>query len=313
MARSLAEAGVKHAFGIPGGEILGLVDALAEAEIRFVTARHETAAGLMAEGAAAHDGAVALLVVTVGPGLSNAVNAVANAKLDRVPMLVISGAVEPSLRGSFTHQVFDQVALLAPLVKASFVAERGTVAELMERALAAARSHPAGAVHIDVPTGLFTAEEPDGAVSAPSLPVEPADSLERTSTLLQLASILRGAERPLLLCGLECTSLPVSSALRALGAACKIPSLTTYKAKGVLDELEATCLGAMGLSPRADAEVLPLLRAADVGLGSAGAPKCRLAHSKGGGRARVSPARGRDAAGAWAVAVRPRFSAKNAR
>jgi acetolactate synthase I/II/III large subunit len=264
MARSLAEAGVKHAFGIPGGEILALVDALEAADIRYVTARHETAAGLMAEGAAAHDGAVALLVVTVGPGLSNAVNAVANAKLDRVPMLVISGAVDPSLRGSFTHQVFDQVALLAPLVKASFVAEPGTVAELMERALATARSHPAGPVHIDVPASLFTAEEPDSAASARSPQVEPADSLERTSTLLQLASMLRGAERPLLLCGLECTSLPVSSALRALGAACEIPSLTTYKAKGVLDELETSCLGAMGLSPRADAEVLPLLRAADV-------------------------------------------------
>ena len=261
MARSLAEAGVKHAFGIPGGEILGLIDALEQADIRFTTARHETAAGLMAEGAAAHDGGVALLAVTVGPGLSNAVNAVANAKLDRVPMVVISGAVDPALRATFTHQVFDQVALLAPLVKASFVAERGSIADQMERAISIARSHPAGPVHIDVPTSLFTCEEP---AAAPSAPQPLARSQPSSALLQQLAKALVGAQRPLLLCGLECARPAVSAALRAVTATWELPSLTTYKAKGVLDELGATSLGATGLSPRADTEVLPLLRAADV-------------------------------------------------
>jgi acetolactate synthase-1/2/3 large subunit len=261
IARSLAEAGVKHAFGIPGGEILALIDALEGTNIRFTTARHETAAGLMAEGAAVHDGGVALLAVTLGPGLANAVNAVAHAKLDRVPMLVISGAVDAAIAGTFTHQVFDQVALLAPLVKASFVAQSGSIRAMMEQALAVACSHPQGPVHIDVAASLFAAEEPVVAH------VEPRPLLESTllkDPLQRIAGALVEASRPLLLCGLECSSAAHSAALRALGDVCELPTLTTYKAKGVVDELGETSVGAMGLSPRADQLLLPLLRAADV-------------------------------------------------
>ncbi|MEY4508463.1 MAG: hypothetical protein RLZZ450_585 [Pseudomonadota bacterium] len=261
IARCLADTGVKHAFGIPGGEILALIDAFADADIQFTTARHETAAGLMAEGASVHDGGVAVLAVTLGPGLSNAVNAVAQAALDRVPTVVISGAIDACLAGTFTHQVFDQVALLAPLVKASFVAAGGSVAAMMAEALAVACRHPQGPVHIDVPTSLFVADEPE--VRGPERSLQ-TRVLPNESSLAPIAEALAGARRPLLLCGLECTSEATSAALRALGDVCALPTLTTYKAKGVVDERADASLGAMGLSPRADRIVLPLLRAADV-------------------------------------------------
>jgi acetolactate synthase I/II/III large subunit len=76
VARGLAAAGVRHAFGMPGGEVVTLVDALADAGIRFVLARHETAAAIMAAGAAAATGAPGLLVTTLGPSLANAVNGI---------------------------------------------------------------------------------------------------------------------------------------------------------------------------------------------------------------------------------------------
>ena len=123
VARSLAAAGVRHAFGMPGGEVVTLIDALAEARIRFVLARHETAAAIMGAGAATVTGAPGLLVTTLGPGLANAVNGIADAAQERMPLLVVSGVVERSIRARYTHQILDHAALLRPLVKASFEIE----------------------------------------------------------------------------------------------------------------------------------------------------------------------------------------------
>lgn len=85
VARRLYAAGCRLAFGMPGGEVLTLVDALERAGIRFVLAKHENAAGFMAEGAWHRTGAPGILVATIGPGAANAANVVANAHQDRVP------------------------------------------------------------------------------------------------------------------------------------------------------------------------------------------------------------------------------------
>src|SRR3546814_564157 len=94
VARRLHEAGCRFAFGMPGGEVLTLVDALEAAGIRFVLAKHETAAGFMAEGVWQRTGAPGILVATVGPGVVNGVNVIANAEQDRVPLIVLTGCVD---------------------------------------------------------------------------------------------------------------------------------------------------------------------------------------------------------------------------
>jgi hypothetical protein len=86
IAKKLAAAGCRFAFGIPGGEVLAIVDALARAGIRFVLTRHENPAGFMAEGVWHAAGAPGILVATIGPGVANAVNTIANAGQDRVPL-----------------------------------------------------------------------------------------------------------------------------------------------------------------------------------------------------------------------------------
>jgi acetolactate synthase-1/2/3 large subunit len=257
IAKRLLQAGVRHAFGIPGGEILALIEALRAAGIPFVTARHETAAGLMAEGFAAHTGGPALLLVTVGPGLSNAVNAVANALLDRVPLLVLSASLAEAGHARFTHQVFDQQALLAPVTKASLRAERGAVDATLQRGLTLALAEPRGPVHVELPIGLLAAHELPAEPVAASVP--PVDA----ATLGRMAALLARAQRPLVLAGLESTHGAVPEALRQLLHTLDAPLLTTYKAKGVLDEYSPRAIGAIGLSPRADAIARQLLRAAD--------------------------------------------------
>ena len=91
IGRRLYDAGVRFAFGIPGGEVLTLIDGLEKAGIRFILSKHENAAGFMAEGVYHMTGAPGVLVATVGPGAANAVNVTANALQDRVPMIVITG------------------------------------------------------------------------------------------------------------------------------------------------------------------------------------------------------------------------------
>ena len=125
LARRLREAGCRHAFGMPGGEVLTIVDALEKAGIAFHLVAHENAGGFIAEGVhhiEALEGtfAPAILVGTIGPGVMNAVNTVCNAAQDRVPLVVISGCVEADEALTYTHQVMDHEAVLAPVCKATF-------------------------------------------------------------------------------------------------------------------------------------------------------------------------------------------------
>src|SRR6056297_3316633 len=125
LARRLHDAGCRHAFGMPGGEVLTLIDALTRAGIAFHLAKHENAAGFMAEGTWHATGAPGVLVATVGPGIANAFNVVANAEQDRVPLIVLSGMVDPVEQLTYTHQVFDHAAVFARVTKASLRAEQG--------------------------------------------------------------------------------------------------------------------------------------------------------------------------------------------
>jgi len=262
VARTLAAHGVTHAFGMPGGEVVTLIDALGAAGIRFVLARHETPAAIMAAGAHAATGAPGLLVTTVGPGLANAVNGIADAAQERVPLLVISGCVDHAVRSRYTHQVFDQAALLRPLVKASFEVETEGAAATIARAVRLACADPMGPVHIDIAPGTAAKPGSGSAVEAPARTLIRAVAAD--ASLREVQAILAGARRPLIIGGFEAVRSGAGSALTALSEKLGAPVVTTYKGKGLVCEYHSHSLGAAGLSPLADAELLRLVRAADV-------------------------------------------------
>jgi len=260
IAARLALAGCRFAFGIPGGEVLTLIDALTRAGIRFVTTRHETAAGFMAEGTWHATNAPAVLVATIGPGVSNAVNVIANAQQDRVPLVVLTGCIDDADAGWYTHQIFDHGAVLAPITKKSARATAGRCGALADELVTLSTSGVPGPVHLDLPIGLAAASE-DTAVSAC---VTDRRAVSGPSELAPLAQALDAADRPLVLAGLEVTTQRAEKALRRFVQARRIPILTTYKAKGAVDESSPIALGAAGLSPRADSILLPLVKDADV-------------------------------------------------
>jgi acetolactate synthase-1/2/3 large subunit len=257
---TLARAGATRAFGVPGGEVLALIDGLSAAGIGFTLARHETAAGFMAEGWWHATGALPVLVATLGPGVANAVNAVANAAQDRVPLILLSGCVDAALAASYTHQVFDHQAVLRPLVKASLRAEPGAVAATIARAVAIAVDGQLGPVHVDVPIGV--AEGPAGE-GAPTPPPARAAAVADGAVLADAATRLAAAARPLVIAGVDAVNEGAGPAVAAFCHAQGAPLVTTYKAKGLLPEDDPLALGGAGLSPRADAILLPLVAAAD--------------------------------------------------
>ncbi|MFN3208192.1 MAG: thiamine pyrophosphate-binding protein [Roseovarius sp.] len=262
LAQRLYRAGCRHAFGMPGGEVLTIVDALEKAGIRFTLVKHENAGGFIAEGVHHRDGAPAILVATVGPGAMNGVNVVANAEQDRVPMIVLTGCVDTDEALTFTHQVIDHRAVFAPITKATFQLTARGAGIVADKAVSIATEARCGPVLIDVPVSVADAPVPADAprpMRPPASPVAPsgADAARARDALAR-------AERPIAIVGLDVLRDRSQIVLRAFLEQFGIPFVTSYKAKGVLPEDHPLCLGGAGLSPLADTHLLPLVQQADL-------------------------------------------------
>jgi acetolactate synthase-1/2/3 large subunit len=263
IAATLHAHGIRHAFGMPGGEVVTLIDGLEAAGIRFHLARHETAAAIMAAGASVTTATPGLLVATVGPGLANAVNGIADAAQEHVPLVVISGIVDRPTRARYTHQVIDHAAMLRPLVKASFEIEPESAGPTVARALAIALAEPMGPVHLDLSPAVAAMPDPAPRPIAPPAVLRPAVG-PQDPAVAALADRLSQARRPLILAGLEAVQGGAGPALLRLAERLGAPVVTTYKAKGLVPEDHPLALGGAGLSPLADAVLLPLFGRADL-------------------------------------------------
>lgn len=260
VGRTLAAAGATHAFGIPGGEVLALMQGLDRAGLRFVLVKHENGGGFMAEGLWHTTGALPVLVATLGPGVANAVNVVANAMQDRVPLIFLTGCVDAAEAETYTHQVFDHQSLLRPIVKGTFRLAPGAVGAGIAKAVALATSGQPGPVHVDVPIGVAEGIATEAHVPpfAPATPGLPA-----VSVLQAARDALAHARRPIAIAGVDAVNEGAGPLIARFCRDHGIPLVTTYKGKGLMDEGDALCLGGAGLSPRADRIILPLMAQAD--------------------------------------------------
>jgi acetolactate synthase-1/2/3 large subunit len=263
VARTLHGYRVRNAFGVPGGEVVTFIDALRAAGIPFHLARHETSAAIMAAGASTISGNPELLVTTVGPGLANAVNGIADAAQERIPLIVISGVVDRATRARYTHQVIDHAQLLRPLVKASFEIEPESAASTVARALVIATKEPMGPVHLDLSPAVAATSSPATTIPAPPT-VFTVDATIADAGVRHLSERIRAAERPLIIAGLEAARSNAGPALQRLAETIGAPVITTYKAKGIIPEDHPLSLGGAGLSPMADRILLPLAHKADL-------------------------------------------------
>lgn len=257
---ALSRAGATHAFGIPGGEVLALMQGLDAAGLRFLLVKHENSGGFMAEGLWHTTGALPVLVATLGPGVANAVNVVANAMQDRVPLIFLTGCVDAAEAETYTHQVFDHQAMLRPVVKGSFRLAHGAIGAGMAKAIALATSGQPGPVHVDVPISVA-----EGLTDEADIPfVPPArPGLPPAADLSAVLAALTAAQRPLAIAGVDAVNEGAGDLIRRFCHDHAIPLITTYKGKGLMDEADPLSLGGAGLSPKADRTLMPLMAKAD--------------------------------------------------
>lgn len=263
VAATLHAHGIRHAFGMPGGEVVTLIDGLERAGIAFHLARHETAAASMAAGASVTTATPGLLITTVGPGLANAVNGIADATQEHVPLIVLSGIVDRATRARYTHQVIDHAKMLRPLVKASFEIEPESAGSTVARALAIALTEPMGPVHLDLSPLVAAMRDPAPRALNPTVIFTPSVSVDDPA-IYSLVRDLSRAERPLILAGYEAARANAGAHVLRLAEAIGAPVLTTYKGKGLIPENNPLAMGGAGLSPIADAILLDLTKRCDL-------------------------------------------------
>lgn len=262
LAQTLAKNGCKRAYGIPGGEVLAIIDAFDRAGIEFHLIKHENSGGFMAEGAWHADGFPPVLVATIGPGVANAVNVIANAMQDRVPMIFVTGCVDTAEAETYTHQVFDHAQMLRPITKACFVGTSSTCGLIAQKAITISQEPQAGPVHIDIPVSVAEGKSTEdlhvGITAAPvTLP-------HKDITFSEAVKLLENAKNPIAIGGVDAVNEEAGQAISEFCKQHNIPLITSYKGKGLIDEREDICIGGLGLSPKADKVILPALEAADV-------------------------------------------------
>lgn len=228
LADALAQLGVSRLFGVPGGgSSLDLIEAAARVGIPFTLARHEGAAAMMATACAEVTGRPGAVLVTKGPGLANAANGIANASLERAPVLLVTDGFTPSQAGYVTHQVYDQAAFMAPLVR-GYAVTAGPDLGVRVAGLVAAMHGPCRGPAVLEMAGEAARRLSETVTLGPPPVAPPPDAAAVASAM----ALLRAAERPVIVAGLEARDAAPS--LRALARALGAPVLLTYKAKGVV-------------------------------------------------------------------------------
>ncbi|MGZ4649853.1 MAG: thiamine pyrophosphate-binding protein [Kineosporiaceae bacterium] len=252
LAEGLAATGARTIFGVPGGgPNLDMIGAAAELDIDFVLTHGETAACIMAGTYGRLTGTPGVAVVTRGPGLTSASNGLAQATLDRFPLVLVSDAVTRATAERTAHQRLDQVRAAAPLTKWSGTLGTADPAAVVSAAARLALAAPAGAVHLAFdPT---TDGDPPPAVPAPCA----VDDVR----LAEARALLARARRPVVVVGLD--AVPHAAAVRAALSGGNAPVLVTYEAKGTVPESWPTFAGIF----TGAAIERPLLEQADVIVG----------------------------------------------
>jgi acetolactate synthase-1/2/3 large subunit len=245
---SLVREGVDTIFGYPGGAILPAYDAMLDYPIRHVLVRHEQGAAHMADGYARASGRVGVAVATSGPGATNLTTGIANAMLDSIPTVFITGQVPSKLVGSDAFQETDVTGITLPITKHNWlVTDVNAIARTVREAFVIAQSGRPGPVLIDICKDTQQAKTefvwPD-KVELPGLPVVPEPAAADVAKALEL---IQKAKRPLILAGAGVIKSGGTQALQQFVDKTGIPVALTLLGIGGLPQSHPLCLGMMGM------------------------------------------------------------------
>ena len=269
LARTLREAGITRMFGLPGGEILEFIHAARREGIEFLLTRHEAAASFMADVSGQIQRKPGVCVSTLGPGAVNMTLGVANAFLDRSPVVAVTATMSASASPYATHQNLDLNAVYRPFTKMAITLDGHDTAAKVRRALAETVALRMGPVHIAMPSDIarLPEHEPSAAHDS-SLLVSPRTARAPRDQIAALARELAAAKRPVLILGLDLDPRADVPAARAFAERLNVPVFVTPKGKGLFPEdhrlFAGVCAGVAG-----DSVIVDFFKRADllVGLG----------------------------------------------
>lgn len=247
MVASLKAEGVDVVFGIPGEENLDLMFALRDAGIRFIATRHEQGAAFMADVYGRLTGHAGVCLSTLGPGATNLVTGVADAFLDGVPLVAITGQVSTERMQLTSHQYLDLTAMFAPITKRSKIVMRpDTVAEIVRIAFKHAEGGRPGSTHIDLPTNI--AHMP---CDATPLLKQPSQTVYADpASVAAAARLISEARYPVILAGAGAVRANASDAITSMAERLHIPVVNTMMAKGIISCESPYSMGTVGIPQR---------------------------------------------------------------
>jgi acetolactate synthase-1/2/3 large subunit len=236
MARYLTSAGIKHLFGYPGDPNIEFLEAARREGIEMILGRREGTVAFMAEAYGMLTGRPGVCVSTLGPGSTSLVNGVANAFLDRVPMLAISGQVGTKLEQFFTHQVVDHNRLFSPITKwtARMVPEAAST--IMRKAFRTATAERPGPVHLTTNGNVLAQPAGDARVDLPPTAVQLPQMFATDGDADAAVRRLARARRPIVLAGISAQRAGATDALVAFAETIGCPVVVSPMAKGVFPE-----------------------------------------------------------------------------
>ncbi len=234
MVKCLEAEGVEYIFGIPGEENLGLVNALKDSSIKFITTRHEQGAAFMANMYGRLSGRAGVCMATLGPGATNLVTGVADAQGDGSPLVAITGQVGTDKMHITSHQFLDLCRVFEPFTKRTkLVVRPDTIGEIVRLSFKYAERDRQGATHIDLPVNIACMEVPLGEAPLAKTTSQFKEYANMQSVEFAAAEIYR-AKNPVILAGSGTAWADISEALTHFAETLKLPVVNTMMAKGVI-------------------------------------------------------------------------------
>lgn len=247
LVQCLETEGITHIFGVPGEENADFMMSLEKSSIEFVLTRHEQGAAFMAEVYGRLTGNPGACLGTLGPGATNLITGVADANMDRAPVLVITGQGETGRQHKESHQVMDVVEMYKPVTKwAHQIVAPRSIPEIIRKAVRVARSEKPGAVLIELPEDVAKLDT-DMVPLAPRRFRRPGADDKITDRAFEE---IRKAERPIIIAGNGAIRRRASKQLRLFCEATGIGVLSTFMAKGCVDRDAPYCLFTIGLGQK---------------------------------------------------------------
>ena len=247
LVQCLENEGVEYIFGLPGEENLAVLQALRNSSIKFITVRHEQGAAFMADVYGRLTGKAGVCLSTLGPGATNLMTGVADANLDRAPLVAITGQVGTDRMHIESHQYLDLVAMFAPVTKWNAQIVRPSITpEIVRKAFKLAQTENPGAVHIDLPENI--AGMP---VEGKPLRKEGIEKIYASyKSIDRAAEAISKARNPIILVGNGAIRAHASETLTEFATQLNIPVANTFMGKGVIRYTHPLALWSVGLQQR---------------------------------------------------------------